>query len=109
MIVQVVLEPSWQETLRNLKKQADILLLVTLGVVEEPSERRYHVFEQIINCNLDLDFVRDIVQIGARIAVKELIPIISLVVVEVTLYTLLQRFRQWLPVVESLEAEYPVV
>lgn len=48
-------------------------------------------------------------QIGARIAVKELIPIISLVVVEVTLYTLLQRFRQWLPVVESLEAEYPVV
>ena len=61
VVVQVVLEPSRQEALRNLKEQADILLLVTLGVVEEPTERRYHVFEQIINCNLDLDFIRDIV------------------------------------------------
>ena len=109
VVVQVVLESSGQEPLRYLEQQADVLLLVALGIVEKAPERRYHVFEQIIDSNFDLDFIRHIMQIRAGVTVEELVAVISLIVIEVTLDTLLQGLSQGLPVVESLQAKYPVI
>jgi len=48
-------------------------------------------------------------QIRTDVIVEKLISIISLVKVEITLNSLLEWLCQWLPIIEPLECEYPMV
>lgn len=93
--VEDVLESPGEKTLGDLVEQADVLLLVhsALGVVEEATEGRYHVLEQVAYCDFDLDLIWHIVKIGV-ILIEKLIAVVRLIEIEITFYALLEGLSE---------------